>query len=240
LIRRAARRVLERQASVPKPWLGVSGEAVAQLKLDQFINHGWNAERAAALFGEHRGIFLTSIVPGSPAAAAELRVGDVILKVNDQEIENGEDFSWWLEQAGPSSSVLFTVARPDRVAEEALNVKLSGMLDPALTFKFKNRVPGTNSFALIEHGIETIALRPPVASQFGTTAGLLVVYVDAATPAFAAGLQPGDVIQSINGKPVTPFRRSFTSPNQTTTFTFEIVRNKEKRVITVNPPQKKQ
>jgi S1-C subfamily serine protease len=166
LIRRAARRVLERQASVPKPWLGVSGEAVAQLKLDQFINHGWNAERAAALFGEHRGIFLTSIVPGSPAAAAELRVGDVILKVNDQEIENGEDFSWWLEQAGPSSSVLFTVARPDRVAEEALNVKLSGMLDPALTFKFKNRVPGTNSFALIEHGIETIALRPPVASQF--------------------------------------------------------------------------
>lgn len=238
LIRRAARRVLERQASVPKPWLGVSGEAVAQLKFDQFINHGWKAERAAELAGEHRGIFLTSIVPGSPAAKAALRVGDVILKVNNQQIENGEDFSWLLEQAGPSSSVWFTVARPDRAAEEALSVKLSGMLDPMLTFKFKNHLAGTNSFALIEHGIETIALRPPVASQLGTTAGLLVVYVQPATAAFEAGLQPGDVIQSINGKSVTPLRRPFLSPNQST-FTFEIVRNKEKKVITVNPPKKK-
>lgn len=238
LIRSAARRVLERQASVPKPWLGVSGEAVAQLKIDRFLNHGWNAERAAALAGEHRGIFLTSIVPGSPAAEAALRVGDVILKVNDREIQNGDDFSWWLEQAGPSSSVWFTVARPDRIAAEALNVKLRGMLDPALTFKFKNRMAGTNSFALIEHGIETIALRAPVASQFGTNAGLLVVYVDPAAAAFEAGLQPGDVIQSINGKSVT-LRRPFFSPNQPATFTFEIVRNKEKRVITVTAPKKK-
>jgi S1-C subfamily serine protease len=113
------------------------------------------------------------------------------------------------------------------------------MLDPALTFKFKNRLAGTNSFALIEHGIETIALRSSVASQFGTTAGLLVVFVDPSTTAFAAGVRPGDVIQSINGKPVTPFRRPFSSPNQSTTLTFEIVRNKEKHTITVNPPEKK-
>jgi S1-C subfamily serine protease len=236
LIRRAARRVLERQASVPKPWLGVSGEAVAALKVDQFVNHGWKLDRAAELAGEHRGILLTSIVPGSPAANAALRVGDVILKVNNQEIANGEDFTWLLEQAGPSSSVSFTVARPDRVAEESFNVKLSGMLDPRFTFKFKNRFFGGNTFGLMEHGIETIALRPPVASQLGTTAGLLVVYVEPSTAAFEAGLQPGDVIQSIDGKPVNPLRRPFLPPKQTT-FTFEIVRNKEKRVITVNPPK---
>lgn len=238
MIRRAARRVLERQASVPKPWLGVSGEAVAAVKVDRFLNHGWKLERAAELAAEHRGILLTSIVPGSPAADAALRVGDVILKVNNQDIANGEDFTWLLEQAGPSRSVSFTVARPDRVVDEALNVKLKGLLESQFTFKFKNRFGGTNTFSLLEHGIETIALRPPVASQLGTTAGLLVVYVEPSTAAFEAGLQPGDVIQSIDGKPISPLRRPFFPPKENATFTVEIFRNKEKRVITVNPPTK--
>src|SRR5215212_3923777 len=81
LIRRAAQRVLEQQASVPRPWLGVKGEPVADLKVDQFLNHGWELKRASDLAGQHRGILLTSIVPGSPAASAALRAGDVILKV---------------------------------------------------------------------------------------------------------------------------------------------------------------
>ena len=239
VIRRAARRVLERQASVPKPWLGAQGVAVAQLKLDQFVNHGWKPERAAALAGDHQGILLTSIMPDSPAAKAALRAGDVILKVNNQEIDNGEDFTWLLEQAGPSSSVSFTVARPDRTVAEALDVKLSGKLDSTFTWSFGRNRAAANDF-LIDRGIEAIALRPAVASQLGTTPGLLVVYVEPATAAFEAGLQPGDVIQSINGQSVTPFRRPFFSPsNQPATIKFEIVRNKEKRTLTVANPTKK-
>ena len=102
-IRRAAQRVLEQQASVPRPWLGVKGEAISDLKLDQILNLGWAHERATALAGNHQGIMLTSIVPGSPAAMAALRAGDVILKVDDKQIQNAADFTWWLEQAGPSS-----------------------------------------------------------------------------------------------------------------------------------------
>ncbi|HEU4770043.1 MAG TPA: PDZ domain-containing protein [Pyrinomonadaceae bacterium] len=237
VIRRAARRVLDRQASVPKPWLGVQGVAVAQLKLDQFLNHGWKPERAAALAEDHQGILLTSIIPDSPAAQASLRAGDVILKVNNQEIDNGEDFTWFLEQAGPSSSVSFTVARPDRTVTEALDVKLSGKLDSGFKFSGFPRTPAINGF-LLDQGIETIALRQGVASQLGTTAGLLVVYVEAGTAAFEAGLQPGDVIQSINGQSVSPFRR-FASPNQLTTMTFQVVRGKDKLVITLKNPAKK-
>jgi S1-C subfamily serine protease len=227
LIRGAAQRVLKQQASVPRPWLGVRGEAIAALKVEQMLNHGWELQRAAALTGKHRGILLTSIAPGSPAALAALKAGDVILKVGDKEIQNEADFTWWLDQAGPSSSVLFTVARPDRPFEEPLSVKLSGMLDPAFSFNLRNRLAATKGFSLIAQGIETIALKPPVASQLGTTAGLLVVYVEPATPAFEAGLQPGDVIQTINGKPVSLFTPKAAS------FTLEIVRKKEKRVVKV-------
>ena len=146
---------------------------------------------------------LTSIVPGSPAALATLRAGDVILKVDDNDIQTADDFTWWLEQAGPSSLVEFTVMRPNRPVEEELNVKLSQMLEPTFSFNLRTPLSPPNGFSLLDQGIETIALRPPVATQLGTTAGLLVVYVDPVTAAFEAGLQPGDVIQSINGKSVS-------------------------------------
>src|SRR6185369_3766042 len=198
LIRRAAERVSQQQASVPRPWLGVKGEAVAALKANEFVNHGWAMERASALAENHRGILLTSIAPDSPAAKAALRAGDVILKIDDKDILNEEDFTWWLEQAGPSSSVEFTVARPDWPSEQEFNVKLSGMLDPAFSVNLRWR-PWGKGFTLIDQGIETVALRRPVAMQLGTTAGLLVVYVEPFTAAFDAGLQPGDVIQLIDG-----------------------------------------
>jgi S1-C subfamily serine protease len=243
MIRQAVGRVIERQASVPKPYLGVSGEAVAALKVDQILHHGWQPDRAAALAHDHRGILLTSIVPGSPAAQAALRAGDVILKVNDMEIGNTEDFTWFLQQAGPSSNVWFTVARPDRSVNEALEVKLSSMFDSGRSFSSRVRRKISDGFvSLLDQGIETITLRAPVASKLGTTAGLLVVYVEPATAAFEAGLQPGDVIQTINGQPVSPMRRSFLSTtSQTATFTFEIMRDKQKRTVTVkNSPKKKQ
>ena len=245
-IRRAAQRVLEQKTNVPRPWLGVSGEAVMAMNLDQILNHGWAYEPAALLAGNDRGIMLTAVMPGSPAAKAELRAGDVILKVDDKEIKKAEDFTWWLEQAGPSSSVRFTVVRPDRPAEEALNVKLSGLFDPGVRFNFHNRFNftanrlNTNAFdtnpglSLLAHGIETIALRSLVASQLGTNAGLLVIYVKPGTPAAEAGLLPGDVIQSIDGKPLSLRVRS--AP-LTSLSTLQIVRVKEKLTLKLSEPK---
>jgi S1-C subfamily serine protease len=234
LIKRAAQRVLEQQTSVPRPWLGVKGEAIAALKVDEILNHGWELNRAEALAGEHRGILLTQIVPGSPAELAALRAGDVILKIDNKDIQSADEFTWWLEQAGPSSSVAFTVARPDRQVEELMNVKLSGMLDQSFSFNWRPRFPSTRGFSLIDQGIETIALKPLVAAQLGITPGLLVVYVDPVTAAFEAGVEPGDVIQTINGKPVSAFSKT----PQVETYTFEIVRKKQKRVVTVAAKKK--
>jgi S1-C subfamily serine protease len=236
LVQRAAQRVLAHQASVPKPWLGVKGESVAQLGLEQFKNNGWKSDRASFLLERQLGILLTSIAPGSPAAAASLRAGDVILKVNNEDVHSDDDFSWMLDEAGPSSLVTMTLARPDRVTEEAVNVELRGLLNPELAFNFHNAAPAGT---LISQGIETIVLKPLVATQLGEAPGLLVVYVDPSSAAFNAGLRPGDVIESIDGKPLKQIANNlFPGMTSGAKSSFEVVRKKQKVVVTIAPPSR--
>lgn len=236
LVRSAAKRVVDRQASVPRPWLGVMGEPIGALSYERILREGWQVDRARALAGKREGILLTSIVPGSPAARAHLRPGDVILQVNNDEIRNAEEFTWLLDGAGPGNSLKFTIARPEKLALEAMEIQLSESPDPLLGHRriVRNRAKGFRPGYLISRGIEAITLKPQAAIHFGANSGLLVVHVDPSAAAFKAGLKPGDVIVAINGQQV------FSRPVPTTLFdkgittsTFDVVRNKQKMVITV-------
>jgi S1-C subfamily serine protease len=110
-VRRAASRVLARKASVPRPWLGVRGEAVAATPLEKFSSIGWTQLEAAKLKESYKGILLTSVAPGTPAALADLRPGDVIVRVNDFDVKSVEDFSFFLNEAGGGATVNFTFFR---------------------------------------------------------------------------------------------------------------------------------
>jgi S1-C subfamily serine protease len=116
VIRSAAARVLARRASVPRPVLGVRGKAVTSASLFQFTSSGWSQTEAAALMDAGRGLLLTSVVPDTPAALADLRAGDIIVRVNNDEVKNAEDFSFMLSEAGGDSTVLFTVLRGQALA----------------------------------------------------------------------------------------------------------------------------
>ena len=234
-IRSAAKRVLKRQSSVPRPWLGVSGEPVGTLSTEQILRGGWQPKRALSLFEDHRGILLTSVAPGSPAAVAALRPGDVILRVNDGDIRNADDFSWLLGEAGSGSSVRFTVARPGRVAPEAVMVKLSESPEPLFGLRLpEGRAQLAGPDSLIAHGIETLALKPGVASRFGANGGLLIVYVRPSSAAFNAGLRAGDVIEAIDGQQISsPSEPIKLSNILGASYSFSVVRNKEKLVLTI-------
>jgi S1-C subfamily serine protease len=258
LVRTAAKRVLDRQASVPRPWLGVRGDPVGALQLEQLLTKGWEREGAMSLAEARRGIMLTSVAPGSPAAVAALRPGDVILRVNQEEVRSADDFTWLLEEAGPGGSVHFTVARPGKAAAEGIEITLSESPDPLFEWRLLD-APAPNLFSpgvspplprtffnslarsLIAQGIETIALKPQVAARFGANEGLLVIYVRPSTAAFKAGLRSGDLIEAIDGKRISANSESATSesvslfPNPVASYSFSVVRNKEKLVITVAP-----
>jgi Trypsin-like serine proteases, typically periplasmic, contain C-terminal PDZ domain len=237
-IRGAVKRVLAQQASVPKPWLGVKGNPVGLFKIDEMERLGWDALRANNFAQDHNGIMLTWIAPDSPAAFASLKAGDVITKFNNEAIKNAEVFSWMLEEAGPSSNVEFTVARPENKAEELVKVALSASPNRATTVR-RPIPPGPRNRWLFNQGIEAIALRRLVAERFGSSSGLLIVYVEPGSAAFDAGLQPGDVIESIDGKPALGPINPVASDNSTAPAKFEVVRKKQKMVIAVAKPAKK-
>lgn len=111
VIRRAAERVMARRASVPRPLLGVSGRAVGAASLFQFTSSGWSQAEATALIGQGQGLLLTAVAPRSPAALADLRPGDIIVRVNENDVRNAEDFSFMLSEASDDTPVMFTILR---------------------------------------------------------------------------------------------------------------------------------
>ncbi|MBA2703022.1 MAG: PDZ domain-containing protein [Blastocatellia bacterium] len=235
LVRSAAARVMARRASVPRPWLGVRGEPIGRLSLERILKVGWQGERARALAEKRQGLLLTSVMPGSPAASAELKAGDVILKVNNEMVLNAEDFSMFLQDAAPGSFVNFTVMRPGTAASEAFKIKLAEspnwFFGPNL---FDIKTPLLPDRLFVIPGIETIAIKPRVAARLGATGGLLIVYAQPNSVAFAAGLRPGDVIESVNGESIVT-RSASGLIHKTTGTTVVVVRNKKKLTIAIPP-----
>lgn len=235
LVRMAAKRVTERQASVPRPWLGIKGEPINATTLERIIRNGWELERARALTEKRQGILLTWIAPGSPAAHAKLKRGDVILTVNNDYIRNAQEFSFLLDEANAETPVHFTVARPGKELSEAMEIKLSESPDPFLGRR-RIRTEVTPNFgpgSPLGEGIEAVALKPRVAERLGARGGLLVLSVRPATDAFKAGLQPGDVIESIDGQPVHSGARAGMFPvTPGARSNCIVVRNKERISLT--------
>jgi S1-C subfamily serine protease len=236
VIRGAAERVLKKQGSVPRPWLGVSGEPVTATSFEQIVRKGWEPAKATALIEKQRGIFLTSIVPDSPAAIAALRPGDVIVSVNDTDIKDKDDFSMLLAGVGSGNPARFTLVRPGRVIPETVTVKLSEAFSPVFMTKSLewNNASALPKNPFIEHGIEAVPLRPAAATHFGSSGGLLVVFVQPMSAVFKSGLRPGDVIEAIDGQQISTAPPKFPE-TANATYTLNVVRNKQKLVLTVEP-----
>jgi S1-C subfamily serine protease len=240
VIRAAAKRVLARQASVPRPWLGISGEPVMATSLDRMIRGGWDARRAMNLVGNQSGILLTSVAPGSPAAQAALHVGDVIVSVNTGEVKSSEDFSLLLGEA-VDDAVRFTIVRPETIAPESITVNLTTPPDRAFRLKMFEPVTDPSSLlnsSLMVHGIEALQLRAPAVTRATTSGDLLVIFVQPDSAAFTSGLRPGDVIEAINGKAVTTASLPKDQPPIVAPFTLNVMRHKSKLVFTVSPADK--
>ncbi len=234
--RDAARRVLERQASVPKPLLGIRGEPVEFSPRNLFVANGWREDQLTKFFADQEGILLLQVMPGTPAARAGLRRGDVIMKVNNDAVKSAEDFSAFLGDVGSGEQVKFTVMRPDTVGPFAISVKLGAAFDQPFNWQFEMPRVSTAQVGLESVGIETVPFSARAASQMAAKSGLLVVAIQPQTSAARSGLREGDLIESIDGRAVGTGVMAFAFEfSRQQKHVLSVVRNREKSQVELEP-----
>ena len=139
------------------------------------------------------GALVASVTPDSAAAAAGLKSGDVITAVNGKAVVRSGELSSLIGMSAPGEKVELKVWR-DHASRE-LTAKL-GNADAKSTQVAEND-------GAIKPGQIGLSLRPLTSDelkQAHVDHGMVVENV--AGPAAEAGIQPGDVLLAINGKPV--------------------------------------
>ena len=175
---------------------------------------------AAALGVErNRGELIRSVTPGGPAARAGLEQGDVVISVNGQPVTSQQTLSYLISNLAVGSRVPLEVVRngqrrtvtvtlAERPTEEELarlNDDESGPPQPEAGGKDQPQSSSQRS-ARESLGITVQTLTADVARQLGLSGGsvrgVVVVAVDPNSDAAVEGLQTGDVILSIDRRPV--------------------------------------
>ncbi|HEX3560986.1 MAG TPA: PDZ domain-containing protein [Pyrinomonadaceae bacterium] len=224
-VRSACDRVLRLRGSAPQPWLGVRGDAAFQAPLGTWVNFGWKPETALPHIQNRQGVFLTSVAPGTPAALAGLRPGDVIARVGPREVRSVEDLSLTLDEEGVGSTVDFTVLRAFEAKPLKLPVQLQGAQNPALATALSEERAARESLLSLRREVREIqaqqkllngGLPPPDAAALarlserlreaeGRLDRILPLIADAETRA-GAGRGFAPVIAARSSVEVEPFR----------------------------------
>jgi serine protease Do len=140
------------------------------------------------------GALVSSVAPGSAAAAAGLKPGDVVTEVNGEPIIAPGSLSSRIGMATPGEKVKLTVWRDKKAME--LDAKLGNAEEAGKTV--------ASAGVEVQPGQIGLALRPLTQDerrQAKIEQGLLIEGV--AGPAARAGLAQGDVLLAINGQPVS-------------------------------------
>jgi serine protease Do len=146
------------------------------------------------------GGIVNDVEPGSPAAKAGIRQGDVIVGVDGRSVSDMNELRNAIASTKPGTTVSLKILREGR--SETVQAKL----DELSSSRREARGPSGSSETDSKFGMRVQPMTPELAERFELergTRGLIVTDVDPDGEAAASGLQPGDVIQKVNGRELT-------------------------------------
>lgn len=174
--------------SVKRGYVGVTFAALDADKAEQFKTK------------EINGLYVTGVVPNGGAAAAGIKEGDIIKKVNGTEIYDSPDLQEKVGRMRPGDKVALAVLKADGSLKNVTvtlkpesNVSLASSKTPA------ERPTGATVSKL---GASFAPASAAVKAKYGITSGVVVTGVEPGKLFDSFDVQKGLVITKVNGKPV--------------------------------------
>jgi serine protease Do len=181
-------RELKDTGEVARGWLGVAIQEVTP-----------EIARAVGM-KEPRGAMVTSVYAGDPAEKAGVRPGDIILRINGQEVADSRALTRMIGSLKPDAKVTITVFRDGRSKD--LATVLQKRVDEHVAKLGKG--PLKDEGAKDSLGLTLTNITPQVQSEFNISepAGILVTDIDPKGSAGRSQIQKMDIIREVDRKAV--------------------------------------
>jgi serine protease Do len=179
---------LEAEGSVARGWLGVQIQPVTEIVAESLG------------LKEQQGALVASVVPDSPADRAGIKAGDVIVRMNGEDLDDFKDLPKRVAKAKAGSESTLEVRRQGKTRK--LEVEIGRMQSDEVEVALAGADAAPDSARL---GIHLAELTSEARERHGISkqsVGALVVGVERGSPASKAGIRVGSVIQMVGQEPV--------------------------------------
>ncbi len=180
---------LIKQGSVQRAYLGVG---IADL----------NHDLAEKLGTSDKGVLVTQVHPGTPAADAGFEAGDVITRFAGTAVDGPRELQELVERVPLDSKQDVEIVRHGKAMTLAVTPRVlpneESFGEPSLRGVSPQRSVEPENFAVDDMGIEVADVAPEQAKQLELNdGGVVITKVDPSKPAYEAGLRSGMVILKV-------------------------------------------
>lgn len=226
---------------------GYLGIQTQEINRENYTKYGLSAVR---------GVAVAKVLEGSPAAAAGLKEGDVILRINGEEVTSTRKLTRLVNEIAPDHTARLTIFRDktEREIEVTLGRRPLPQIGQSIFTPPTEPMPGMPEieerlrgyleriedlpprplpFARRQIGVSLMPLTDQLRRYFKVESGVLVSEVREGSPAQKAGLAAGDIIVEAEGKTVKEPEDLISAINAKASgeITLTIVRNGKRQTI---------